>query len=182
MKLTSSQIELLEECGWSEWTSGEKAIWISVDEQVLRVIENGQILCQRICATAEKGAGYVQDSYQTPLGWHAVAAKTGDDAPWGQVFRGGRPTREVWQYGQSTKEDLVLTRILFLEGLEPRKNKGGNVDSRKRNIYIHGTNDEARLGTPSSHGCIRLANDDVIELYGMLPVKTRALITERRRQ
>jgi lipoprotein-anchoring transpeptidase ErfK/SrfK len=117
------------------------------------------------------------DSLKTPLGWHEIRGKIGENAPWGQVFRARRPTNEIWQYGEDTKEDLVLTRVLLLDGLEPGHNKGGAVDSMARNIYIHGTNDEAKLGTPSSHGCIRLFNDDVIELFTRVEDGALVLIT-----
>ena len=72
----------------------------------------------------------------------------------------------------------MLTRLLWLTGEEPGVNQGGNVDSYNRYIYIHGTNDEAKIGTPSSHGCIRLRNDDVIEAYKLIPANARVLITE----
>ena len=138
------------------------------------------IIWESPCATAEKGTGSEKDSFKTPLGWHEVFAKTGHGAAWGQVFRSGAPTPEVWKPGQGTAEDLVLTRVLFLDGLEPGRNKGGNVDSRARYIYIHGTNNEAALGSPSSHGCVRLRNDDVIALYDLVPEGARVLITETR--
>ena len=117
------------------------------------------------------------DSLKTPLGWHSIVKKIGDDAPWGQVFRSRRPTREIWQRGEDTTEDMVLSRVLLLTGEEPGLNKGGNVDSFARNIYIHGTNDEARIGTPSSHGCVRMLNDDVIEMYRVIEEGMKVLIT-----
>ncbi len=169
----------LLENGWSEYVGDAEGVWVSVEEQMFRLVRSGEVLWEVPCATAAKGTGNVAGSYQTPLGWHAIKRKTGADAPWGQVFRGGRPTGEIWKPGQSTKEDLVLTRVLFLDGLEPGKNKGGNVDSYARYIYVHGTNDEERIGTPSSHGCIRLRNDDVIVAYDRIAEGTRLLITER---
>ena len=114
---------------------------------------------------------------KTPLGWHKVLTKLGANSARGQVFRSRQATREVWQPGEQPAEDLVLTRVFLLDGLEPGVNKGGNVDSFARNIYIHGTNDEARLGTPSSHGCIRLSNDDVVEVFELVPEGTPVLIT-----
>jgi hypothetical protein len=112
-----------------------------------------------------------------------VSRKVGADAPWGQVFESLKPTR-VWQPGDETGEDLVLTRVLVLDGTEAGRNNGQtaegvNVDSRARSIYIHGTNAEERIGTPSSHGCIRLLNDDVIEAFAAIPEGTPVLISER---
>ena len=153
-------------------------VWISVDEQMFRLVRGGQVIWEVPCATATNGTGSEMNSYKTPLGWHSIRRKTGDGAPWGQVFRGGTPTHEVWAPGMDVEEDLVLTRILFLHGEEPGKNQGGAVDSYRRYIYIHGTNGEADIGTPSSHGCIRLLNDDVIEAYDRIPAGAMVLISE----
>ncbi|HIA46825.1 MAG TPA: hypothetical protein EYN96_02340 [Candidatus Hydrogenedentes bacterium] len=167
----------LDAADWVGNTGGGAFIWVSVDEQMLRIVDKDTVIYQARCASAEKGIGSKMDSLQTPLGWHSIEKKIGDDAPWGQVFRSRIATREVWQPGEDTKEDMVLSRVLLLSGEEPGLNKGGNVDSFARNIYIHGTNDEARIGEPSSHGCIRMLNDDVIEMYGMVDKGMRVLIT-----
>ncbi len=177
-RLTKEQKHALENHGWRERVGGEAAVWVSIGEQMLRYIKEDQVLYQARCASSAKGAGSTMNSLQTPLGWHSVARKVGGDAPWGQVFRARAPTREIWQPGEDTEEDLVLTRILLLTGEEPGLNKGGNVDCFARNIYIHGTNDEARIGVPSSHGCIRLSNDDVIEAFERIPEGSLVLITE----
>lgn len=176
--LTADERARLVRHGWDEWVGDARAVWVSVEEQVFRVIEAGRLVWETACATAAKGVGNRKDSYQTPVGWHRIVRKTGDGAPVGQVFRGGRPTGEVWRPGDSVSEDLVLTRVLFLGGEEPGVNQGGEVDSYERYIYIHGTNDEAAIGRPSSHGCVRLRNDDVIAAYEMLSAGTRVLITE----
>lgn len=173
----------LSAAGWAERVGDARAVWVSVGEQRFTVYEGGVPVWSVACATAEKGTGSVMGSYQTPLGWHRVSEKMGEGAPWGQVFRSRAATREVWRPGGDTKEDLVLTRLLWLEGLEPGKNQGRNaqgknVDSKERCIYIHGTNAEEKIGTPSSHGCVRLYNDDVIKAFEMLPVGTLVLITE----
>ncbi len=178
--LSPRQRQVLDSLGWQKRVGQEPAVWVSVDEQVLRVVHGDAILWESPCATAKKGTGSEMDSFKTPLGWHEIFAKTGRGAPWGQVFRGGVPTAHVWKPGQNTREDLVLTRIFFLDGLEPGRNKGGNVDSRARYIYIHGTNDEAAIGTPSSQGCVRLRNDDIIALYELVPEGAKVLITETR--
>lgn len=178
--LAPEQTSFLAQHQWAKRVSETTGIWISVDEQLLRVIEGDRVIRQLRCATAAKGTGYIQDSFMTPLGWHSIKRKIGKNAPWGQVFRAKRPTVEIWKPGQDTIEDLVLTRILALTGEEPGINKGDNVDSYARSIYIHGTNEEVKIGTPSSHGCIRLRNDDVITLFDIVPEGTLVLITEKR--
>ena len=176
-KLNAQQRAILEDARWDDRTKGTAGLWISVSDQVLRLIVKDEIVFQARCATAANGTGAEMNSLKTPLGWHAVNGKIGDDAPWGQVFRARKPTKEVWKPGDDVSEDLVLTRVLLLDGLEPGINKGGNVDSMARNIYIHGTNDEAKIGVPSSHGCIRMYNDEVIELFELIPDGTLVLIT-----
>lgn len=175
--------DLLDVDGWNTHVGDGLGIWVSVGKQRLYVIENRCIQWEVPCSTAAAGVGAEAGSDKTPLGWHVVSEKIGDGAPFGQIFRSRRPTSEIWRPGQETKEDLVLTRILWLDGLEPGKNQGRNaqgisVDSKSRCIYIHGTNDEMRIGTPTSHGCIRLRNGDVIHLYDIVPVGTKVLITD----
>lgn len=177
--LSEEQHARLAAAGWAVHAGDRPAVWVSVDEQMLRVIENGEIRFQATCATAKNGVGSEMDSLKTPLGWHSVAEKFGESAPWGQVFYAKRPTSQIWKGGEPATEDLVLTRILALAGEEPGLNQGGNVDSFARNIYIHGTNDEANLGVPSSHGCIRLSNDDVIKAFETIPQGAAVLITVR---
>ena len=119
-------------------------------------------------STAANGVGSVSGSNATPPGWHRVAAWIGDGAPEGQVFRSRRRTRRVlapaaWR--ASGCEDLILTRILRLAGLEPGTNQGAGIDSFARYIYLHGTNHEQQLGKPASHGCVRMANRDILALF-----------------
>ncbi len=165
---------------WAERVGDGFGVWVSVDDQVLRVVEDGDVVWQAPCSTAANGTGSVQDSEKTPLGWHHVAEKIGDGAPWGRIFESRSPLGRCWKPGDVTDKDLVLTRILWLAGDEPGKNQGGNVDSQRRCIYIHGTNDEQQIGLPVSHGCVRLRNDDVITLFQMTPADTPVLITEER--
>ena len=119
----------------------------------------------------------LENAAALPETWRFIW-KFGDGAPWGQVFRSRQVTKEVWKPGQESSEDLVLTRVLLLAGEEPGVNQGGNVDSTERCIYIHGTNQEERIGQPSSHGCVRLRNDDVIEAFDWIPEGTPVLISE----
>ncbi len=121
-------------------------------------------------SSSKFGIGSEADSYKTPLGWHRVVQRFGGEHLQGTIFQARQPLRRIlrpdeWQ--SDAGEDHVLTRILWLSGLEPGRNQGGRVDSFNRCIYIHGTNQEHLLGTPASHGCIRLSNRDVMELYDL---------------
>lgn len=181
--VANNVMEKLASHGWEEKVGDGLGVWIDVAHQRLFVIEGKQVVWDVPCATAKAGTGSVEGSLQTPVGWHRVDTKLGEGAPWGQVFRSRVATKEIWKPGDDVKEDLVLTRVLWLDGMEPGKNKGTTsdgrlVDSKQRCIYIHGTNGEALIGTPSSHGCIRLFNDDVIVAFDKLPVNTPVLITE----
>lgn len=182
-QLSPEDAATLDALGWQERVGDGLGIWVNVERQELTLIETGVVPWTVPCATATNGTGSISGSEMTPLGWHAVSEKFGEGAVWGQVFRSRGATHEVWQPGGNVEKDLVLTRILWLEGLEPGKNQGKNadgvmVDSKKRYIYIHGTNGEDVIGTPSSHGCVRMLNDDVIALFEFVPVGTPVLITE----
>lgn len=123
-----------------------------------------------VISTSKFGVGNIENSNKTPLGWHRVNERIGHGRPVGAVFSSRAFTGKVIPRAQLTRaasEDMVLTRILWLEGLEPGKNSGKGIDSHDRCIYIHGTNQEQLLGQPSSHGCIRMFNEDVIELFEM---------------
>jgi hypothetical protein len=174
--LTDAQRQSLAEAGWGQRVAGNPAVWVSVEEQRMRLIENGRVIWEAPCSTAANGVGAEANSNKTPAGWHVVKEIIGRDAAWGQVFKSKKKTEQIWRPGDKTEEDLVLTRVLLLDGLEEGKNKGGNVDSYSRCIYIHGTNDEASIGTPRSHGCIRLTNDDVIKAFEKMPAGTAVLI------
>lgn len=121
------------------------------------------------CSTSRFGIGQVAGSNCTPLGLHRIARKIGGGWPVGTVFKSRQPVGFTWK---GMPFAPITTRILWLEGLEPGFNRGGNVDSFRRHIYIHGTGDEPTLGRPASHGCIHLAADDLIPLYDLLPVGT----------
>jgi phosphoserine phosphatase len=133
-----------------------------MDDQTLSVMEGEHCLRQFIISTATKGMGFTPDSYRTPTGRFQIAGKIGTAAPSGTIFK-NRIACGLWQQGDIEHHDLVLTRILLLNGLEPE-----NANSRDRHIYIHGTNQEEKLGRPASHGCIRLGNAEMLELYDMV--------------
>ena len=148
---------------------------------MLTVFEDEQPLMKFTVATARKGAGEQNGSEQTPRGWHVIRAKIGADQTVNTVFVGRRPTGEVYSPtlgAQAPERDWILTRILWLSGLEPGRNRLGTVDTMRRYIYIHGCPDEEPMGIPSSHGCIKMHNQDVIRLFDTVPVGTRVLIQE----
>ncbi|BBP04430.1 L,D-transpeptidase [Sulfuriferula plumbiphila] len=153
---------------------------ISIAGQTLDLLDDADQLVKRYrVSTAAKGAGEQSGSYRTPRGRHVVRAKIGAHLPPGSVFVGRRPTGEVWTpelAAQFPGRDWILTRILWLSGKEPGFNRLGNVDTMRRYIYIHGTPDDQPMGVPGSHGCIRMSNADVADLFERIPVGTPVLI------
>lgn len=157
-------------------------IHVSIERQSLELRRAGQVVARWPVSTALKGAGNRQGSWQTPLGRHRIRAKIGAGQPMGAVFRGRRPTGEIHddQLARAHPErDWILTRILWLCGEEPGVNRGGDVDSQRRYIYIHGTPDSEPMGEPRSHGCIRMRNQDVLALFDQVPVGVPVLISLR---
>ena len=156
-------------------------IRVSIDEQRLQLIEAGVIAMDVAVATARNGPGERMHSECTPRGRHRVRAKIGAGCPPNTVFVGRRPTGE--RYGPELRRehpgrDWILTRILWLCGEEPGRNRLGEVDSMRRYIYIHGCPEEDRMGEPSSHGCVKMRNDDVVRLFDRVPVGTKVVIQE----
>lgn len=131
-------------------------------------------------STAKNGLGERNGSFCTPRGRHRIAEKIGADQPLYAVFKSRVPTGEVWSPALDAKKpdcDWILSRILWLDGMEEGKNRGGTVDSHSRYIYIHGTNEEHLVGKPASHGCIRMKNDDVAELFELVETGTEVRIS-----
>jgi len=118
-------------------------------------------------STARNGIGSQENSFQTPPGIHRIAEKIGDKAPSGTIFKDRLDTGTLWKPSLGG-DNLVLTRILRLEGLEQGVNRGQGIDSFQRYIYLHGTNKEHRIGTPFTHGCVCLTNSDIIELFDLV--------------
>ncbi len=132
-------------------------------------------------ATAKNGPGELMGSECTPRGEHYIRAKIGDGYVENTVLVGRRPTGEIYMPAlreQFPQRDWILTRILWLCGLEPGKNRSGRVDTMRRYIYIHGCPDEDKMGVPSSHGCIKMKNTDVIDLFNRVNVGTKVMIRE----
>jgi L,D-transpeptidase YbiS len=126
-------------------------------------------------STSKHGAGEQKGSFKTPRGRHIVRAKIGAGAPLNAVFRGRRPTGEIYSAAlarANPDRDWILTRILWLSGTEIGRNRLGPVDTMRRYVYIHGTPDSEPLGVPGSIGCVRMANADIVELFDLVPVGT----------
>lgn len=154
---------------------------ISIRRQQLDLMEAGQVTRSFRVATARNGPGERRGSECTPRGWHRVRARIGAGMPLGTVFRGRRPTGEIHGPELEAKypgRDWILTRILWLGGLEPGRNRYGEVDTTWRFIYIHGSPDHGVTGVPQSHGCIRLTSRDMAELFDLAPTGIRVLIEE----
>ncbi len=149
---------------------GDWLLIVTLDDQRLIACRDGEIRAVYPVSTAANGAGSLENSGKTPLGWHRVCEWIGGREPLGRPFVSRKPSGKALppaKWREKSSADMVLTRILWLDGLEPGRNKGGNVDSHDRFIYIHGTNQEQLLGTPASHGCIRLSNRAVAELFDL---------------
>ncbi len=140
---------------------------VDVERQRLALLIDGEALAEYPVSTAANGLGGASGSYRTPPGWHRVHRRIGAGAPIGSVFVSREPTGEVWRQ-ETRDDDLILTRILTLEGLEEGVNRGPGCDSLERYIYLHGTNHEETLGRAVSHGCVRLANADVVSLFELV--------------
>jgi lipoprotein-anchoring transpeptidase ErfK/SrfK len=152
---------------------------VSIPTQSLAVIVNGQIVKHYPVSTAKNGAGELRGSECTPTGWHVIRAKIGAGQPVNAVFVGRRATGEIYNAALaklSPQRDWILTRILWLGGLEPGKNRYGQVDTAWRFIYIHGSPNESVTDRPGSHGCIRMNNQDLLELFDLVTTGTKVFI------
>jgi lipoprotein-anchoring transpeptidase ErfK/SrfK len=156
-------------------------IEISIPDQTLELFgDAGEPLRRYSVSTATKGVGELNGSNCTPRGRHIVRAKVGAGATVNTVFVRRRPTGELWTpelAAQFPQRDWILTRILWLSGCEPGRNRLGEVDTMRRYIYIHGTPDTAPMGVPGSIGCVRMRNADIVELFDLVPPYTPVDIT-----
>lgn len=178
-------------------------IVVSICEQMLYHRRRTGVRYGYRVSTAAKGAGNREGSLQTPLGRHRIGARIGAGYPLGTIFRGRRPIgiysrgkRAAFAFprigrksGRAIRhscrplpgmrsDDWILSRILWLDGMQLGRNRRGDVDTKGRYIYIHGTHDEANLGTPVSHGCVRMGNLDVMELFAHVRIGERVIIRE----
>lgn len=149
---------------------------VNIAAQTVSLFSDGQFVRQMPASTSQFGIGQIAGSNCTPLGLHRIVEKIGADEPPGTVFKSRRIVGHTSEPKFAAAK--ITTRILWLEGLEAGLNRGGNVDSHARYIYIHGTADQKSIGTPASHGCIHLADGDLIPLFDVLESGTLVWIAE----
>jgi lipoprotein-anchoring transpeptidase ErfK/SrfK len=171
----SSALQQLE--SYRTQPAAPTVLLVKIDEQTLYLIDDGQIKKSWTVSTSKFGIGNQSGSYKTPAGVHRVAEKIGANCKPREIIRTRIPTGEIAPLTDlsslaSTSRDMITTRILWLQGLQPGINSGGSVDSYLRYIYIHGTPEERLLGSPSSIGCVRMGNEDVIEVFDNVQVGT----------
>ncbi|MDR1423075.1 MAG: L,D-transpeptidase [Azoarcus sp.] len=158
-------------------------IRIDIPRQTLELFAaDGACIRRYAVSSAANGAGEQEGSHRTPRGRHRIRAKIGAGAPLGAAFRGRRLTGEVWTpelAAAHPERDWMLSRLLWLCGEEPGFNRGGNIDSQRRYIYIHGTGDDQPMSVPHSHGCVRMRNRDIIELFDLVEAGTKVEIVDR---
>ena len=151
-------------------------IRIDIGSQQLELLDDDGGLIRRYrISSASNGVGEENGSFRTPRGRHVIRAKIGAGQPLNTVFVERRPTGEIYDAALAARHpgrDWILTRILWLSGREPGFNRLGRVDTMRRAIYIHGSPDSAEMGKPGSHGCIRMRNADIVELFGLVPAGT----------
>ena len=154
-------------------------IEVDISEQRLYLIENNLVKASYPISTSKYGEGSIQNSFKTPLGEHSIKEMIGEEAEINTIFSSRINTKRsatIIDQFEDTDNDYVTSRIIWLDGEEEGFNKGGNVDSFRRYIYIHGTHEEGLIGTKASHGCIRMFNYDVIELFKLVNIGTKVLI------
>ena len=176
---SAAQNNIIEKAKYYITEDYSELLFVSIENQKMYHIKEGEIVKKYIISSSQYGTGSESGSNKTPLGLHIVKKKYGTKTPIngrmiGRVFYGQIAT--IYQDKTKSKTDDVTSRIFWLEGLEKGKNIGEGIDSYNRHIYIHGTSEEGRLGTPASHGCIRMKNNEVIDLYKTIAIGTLVLI------
>ena len=162
-----------------------EVLYISISEQKMHHIKSKKIIKSYLISSSKYGVGSKSGSKKTPLGFHRIKEKIGDKTPFngimkGRVFHG--EIAKIYTDHTKSKTDDITTRILYLEGLEKGKNKGEGIDSYGRYIYIHGTSEEGSLGITASHGCIRMKNTDILDLYSKVDVGTLVYISSSKEE
>lgn len=171
--------KVLEACESFKIKPTEYLLFVSVCEQKLYIFHKNSLLKSYAVSTSRMPPSCVENSLGTPTGLHKIDGKIGDGEPLETVFRGRVAQGLVAeQSAQECAKNLITTRILRLRGLEEGKNVGGNTDTYNRYVYIHGTNQEDKIGTPNSHGCILLKNTDVAALFDIVSDGSIILISE----
>ena len=173
MKLSG---KFLQACEKFKISPTQFILSINIAEQTVSLFEQNKFVKKLTCSTSRFGIGQTEGSNCTPLGFHRIAEKIGAGERAGTVFKSRKVVGHTSQ--PEFADAKITTRILWLEGLEEGFNRGGNVDSHARYIYIHGTADQKSIGKPSSHGCIHLTDADLISLFDLLPSGTLVWISE----
>lgn len=150
-------------------SSEDREILVDIGEQCVYLLINGQAVKSWPASTSRFGIGFEPGSNKTPTGNFLVAEKIGEGAPLWSEFKSRQPTGRIAEPGGD--HDAILSRILWLDGTEEE-----NANTKDRYIYFHGTNREDLIGTPASHGCVRLRNADIVELFDLIPTGTRVRI------
>ena len=153
---------------------------IDISQQRLYLKQNDDLIKSYPISSSKYGEGSTENSNMTPLGLHVIKEKIGTDVPINTLFISRINTKRtvnIENTRNKTKDDHITSRILWLDGLEEGKNKGKGVDSYSRYIYIHGTHEEGLIGEKASHGCIRMLNNDVIDLYNYVSIGTEVYIS-----
>ena len=162
-----------------EVDANDRSMVIDISQQRLYLYQGKVLEASFPVSSSKYGEGSKENSFKTPLGEHIIKEMIGEGAKINTIFSSRinttRPAKVINE-AEDSKNDYVTSRIMWLDGLEDGQNKGGNVDSYKRYIYIHGTHEEGLIGSKASHGCIRMFNDDVIELFDMVKIGTKVLI------
>ena len=151
------------------------------DQRLTAFGDAGEILMNTKVSTARNGAGERVNSLQTPRGWHCIRAKIGERSPLNSVYVGRRPTGEIYSdllSAQFPERDWILTRIMWLSGLEPGFNRLGDVDTMRRFIYIHGCPDSDPMGVEGSSGCVKMRNEEIVSLFDLVEVGTMVYVNE----
>ena len=171
LNFMNSQNKIPEACLTTCWrlqiTPTRYLLTVNISKQTVLLFESGAFVKKYPCSTSRFGIGQIEGSNCTPLGLHCIGEKIGDGEPAGTIFKSREVVGTVSELGVAAGK--ITTRILWLEGLEPGFNEGGNVDTHDRYIYIHGTGDETTLGRPASHGCIHVRGTELLPLYDLLP-------------
>lgn len=163
----------------SDYSIDQADVLINLKDQTLSLPKLNKFY---VVSTGKNGIGEQENSGKTPRGWHRIAEKFGANEPKNAVFKARQWTGEVYDaelVAEYPERDWILSRILWLSGLEAGFNQGEGCDTYQRYIYIHGTPDTEPMGIPMSHGCIRMRNDDVVELFNLVPIDAKVYISEK---
>lgn len=169
--------KFLADCQRLSFAPTQYVLIVNLAEQRAKLFRDGRLDRELRCSTSKYGFGELQNSFRTPRGLHRIAEKIGGGEPAGTIFKERKVIGHVAQLG--VKAGGITTRILWLDGLDPGFNSGGNRDTHRREIYLHGFGDQATVGRPASIGCIHFADPDLIALYDLLPSGSLVWIAEK---